>query len=94
MAVTGGKIVVDGVTRGLAVTVPVRVVGTVTASGGLPRARIEDISLGDLALPSFVRERVLQDANTSLDFSRYNVPVTIDSIDLGVGGLVVDGRLK
>lgn len=94
VAVNGGKIVVDGVTRGLAVTVPVRVVGTVTTGGGLPRARIEDLSLGDVALPNFVRERVLQDANASLDFSRYDLPVTVDSLDLGAGGVIIAGRLK
>jgi hypothetical protein len=94
IAVKDGKILVDGVTRGLAVTVPVRVVGTVGASGGLPRARIEDVSLGDVALPNFARERVLQDANTSLDFSRYDLPVTVDALDLGSGGIVIAGRLK
>jgi hypothetical protein len=94
VAVSGDRVVADGVTRGLAVTVPVRVVGTVAASNGLPVVTIRDVSLGDTPLPAFVRDQVVREANASLDFSRRPLPVTVDAVELRPGGLTVRGALK
>jgi hypothetical protein len=94
VAVTGDRVIAEGVTRGLAVTVPVRIVGTVAAADGLPRVTIQDVSLGDTPLPPFVRDQILREANASLDFSRRPMPVTVDAVELRPGGLTVRGVLK
>jgi hypothetical protein len=94
VAVVGQNVVVDGVTSGLAVTVPVRATGTVSAVDGKPRARIESISLGDMPLPAFARDQVLREANASLDFSRYDLPLTVDAVELHAGSLAIRGSLR
>jgi len=88
-----GLVVVDAVTRGLAFTVPVRASGRLSAAAGLPRATIEDVSLGGTPLPAFVRDRVLAEADASLDFSRYALPVTVDALELRPGGLTIRGTV-
>lgn len=93
-SVSGEKVTVDAVTKGLAVAAPVRVVATASASGGVPRAHVENVSLGDTPLPGFIRDRVVQDANASLDFSRKELPVTVEAIELRPGTLIIRGRLK
>ena len=70
------------------------VTGTVSASGGLPRARVDDVSLGGAPLPSFAREQIVRQANASLDFSRYAMPVTVDAIELRPGSMTIRGSLK
>jgi hypothetical protein len=92
--VAGDRVIADGVTRDLAVTVPVRVAGTLRAADGLPQVTIQDVSLGETPLPGFVRERVLREANASLDFSRYPLPVTVEAVELQSGGLTVRGMLR
>ncbi|MBI4491538.1 MAG: hypothetical protein HY690_01950 [Chloroflexi bacterium] len=84
----------EGVTRGLAVRLPVRVVGSVGARNGLPLARVENVSLGDTALPAFVRDQVVREVNASLDFSRYSMPVAVDALELRPGGMAVRGTIK
>lgn len=88
------RITADAVTRGLAVTVPVRIVGTAAATGGLPRARIEDVSLGPTPLPAFVRDEIVRQANASLDFSRYRMPLTVEALEAAPGRLTIRGTLK
>ena len=75
-------------------TVPVRIVGTVSAAGGLPRARIEDVSLGGTPLPAFVRDQIVREANASLDFSRYRMPLTVDALETAPSRLTIRGTLK
>ena len=94
VAVADERVTADAVTRGLAVTVPVRIVGTVSAAGGLPRARIEDVSLGGTPLPAFVRDQIVREANASLDFSRYRMPLTVDALETAPGRLTIRGTLK
>jgi hypothetical protein len=94
VTVTGQRVIAEGVTRGLAVTVPVRVSGTLSARDGLPQAWIEDVSLGDTPLPAFVRDQILREANRSLDFSRYRMPLTVDAIELRPGGVTIRGARK
>jgi hypothetical protein len=52
------------------------------------------VSLGETPLPAFVRDRILREANSSLDFSRYPLPVTVEAVELRPGGLTVRGLLK
>ena len=94
IAVTGGKVVADGVTKNLAVTVPIRVTAAMDARGGLPQVAVEDVSLGETPVPGFARDQILREANASLDFSRYNLPVTVDTIELREGGLTIQGAVK
>ena len=94
IAVSGDKVRADGMTKGLAVTVPVRVTGAVSASDGLPRARVEDVRLGETPLPAFVRDQIVHEANSSLDFSRYPMPVTVDALELRPGGMTIRGTVK
>jgi hypothetical protein len=89
-----GQIVVDAVTRDLAIAIPVRVVGTLTSSGGLPVAAIHDVSLGDVSIPGAIRDQIVAEANRSLDFSRYPMPVTVDTIQLHPGLAVINGHIK
>ena len=94
IAVLEGKVVADGVTRGLAVTVPVRVTVALSARDGLPRAMVEDVSLGDTALPGFARDQIIREANKSLDFSRYPLRVTVDALELRPGRMTVRGTVR
>jgi hypothetical protein len=94
VAVIGDRILVDGVTKGLAVTVPVQATVSLSTENGLPQAHIEAVSLGGVILPSFVQDQVLRQANASLDLSRYPMPITVDGIEQRPGGLTIRGTLK
>lgn len=94
VAVAVDQVAVEGVTKGLAVTVPVRAVGSLSARDGLPRAHLADVSLGPVALPGPVRAQILREANRGLDFSRYPLPVTVDTVELRPGGLTLRGTVK
>jgi hypothetical protein len=94
LATTGDRVAVDAVTRGLAVPVPVHATVALTAVDGAPRARVEDVRVAGSGLPAFVRDQVLREANASLDLSRYDLPVTVDVIDLTPGRLVLRGHVR
>lgn len=94
VAVAGHEVVAQGVTKGLVVPVPVRVTGTVAARDGLPRATLTDVSLGSVALPAGVREQIIREANASLDFSRYNMPITVETVETLPGGIRLQGVVK
>lgn len=94
VAVAGDRIAVDAVTRGLAVPVPVRATVSLAAVDGTPHARVEDVRVAGSGLPAFAREQVLREANASLDLSRYDLPLTVDVVDLAPGKLVLRGRLR
>lgn len=94
VSISRERLVIDGVTRGMAVTVPVRVTGVAGATGGMPWARVEDVSLGDTQVPGFLRDQVIRQANSSLDFSRYRMPVTVDSLEMGDGTMAIRGVIR
>jgi hypothetical protein len=94
VAVRGEKLVIEGATKGLGVTVPVRLTGSIDARDGLPRAAVDDVSLGETPLPGLVRERVLHEINRSLDFSRYGLALTVDGVELRPGGMTIRGTIK
>jgi hypothetical protein len=94
VSIAGQRLVVDGVTRGLAVTLPVRALIALGAQGGRPAARLEDVSLGDTPVPGFLRDELLRRANASLDFSRYDLAVTVTSVQFQPGSLRVSGTIK
>jgi hypothetical protein len=94
VAVVGGHLEVTGVTTGLAVSVPVRVVANVEAGNGVPVVSVVDVGIGGLALPSFVREQVLTEANKAVDLSRYDLAVTVDTVALGTGTLLARGMVR
>jgi hypothetical protein len=85
---------VTGVTTSLAVAVPVRVVANVAARNGAPVVSVVDVGIGGLALPSFVREQVLTEANRAVDLSRYDLAVTVDSVARRTGVLDVRGTVR
>ena len=68
VAVTRGRIAVDAVTRGFALAVPVHVDGTLSARDGQLLAHVDDVRLGNAALPGFARDQILAQVNASLDF--------------------------
>ncbi len=94
VVVTGDRVVAEGVAKALAVPVPVRATAVVGARDGVPWAKVEDVSLGQVALPGAVRERTIREVNASLDFSRYAMPITVDTLELRPGGLTVRGTVK
>lgn len=94
ISISGEKVTVDGMTKGLPVTAPVRVTGTVVAKGGLPQASVDDVSLGETALPGFLRDRIVREINASLDFSRYPMALSVDVLELQPGGVTIRGRIK
>jgi hypothetical protein len=94
VAVTDAAVVADGVTKGLVVPVPVRVVASVEARDGLPRLDLKDVGLGKMALPAAVRDQVIRAANASLDLSRYDMPMTVDVVEPRPGGITVRGTIK
>ena len=94
VAVVGGRLEATGVTTGLAVAVPVRVVANVEARNGAPVVSVVDVGVGGLALPSFVREQVLAEANRAVDLSRYDLAVTVDVVALGGGTLLARGTVR
>ena len=94
VAVVGERLEATGVTTGLAVAVPVRVVANVEARNGAPVVSVVDVGIGGLALPAFVREQVLAEANRAVDLSRYDLAVTVDAVTLGTGTLEARGLVR
>jgi hypothetical protein len=84
---------VDGVTTGTVIPVPVRAVVTLTADNGTPVVRVEDVSLGGIPLPESVRNRVRDDVNQSLDPSRLKLPLTLDSVAQQRGSVTLRGHI-
>jgi hypothetical protein len=87
-------VAIDAVTRGLAVPVPVHADVSLAASDGVPRAKVEEVSVAGAGLPAFVHAQVLSQANASLDLSRYELPLTVDSVQQRPGVLEFSGKLK
>jgi hypothetical protein len=94
VGVVDGHVEATGVTTGLAVAVPVRVVANVEALNGAPVVSVMDVNIGGLALPAFARERVLTEANRAVDLSRYDLPVTVDAVAFRTGVLEVRGIVR
>ena len=94
VAVVGNHLEVSGVTTGLAVAVPVKVVANAAARSGVPVVSVVDVDVGGLALPPFVREQVLREANQAVDLSRYDLAVTVDAVTLRPGVLDVRGTVR
>ena len=94
VAVVDGRLEATGVTTGLAVAVPVRIVANVEARNGEPTVSVVDVGIGGLALPTFVREQILTEANRAVDLSRYDLPVTVDACTLRPGALDVRGTVR
>jgi len=94
VAVAGDQLAVEAVTRGLAVPVPVHATVSIAAVDGTPQVRVEDVRVAGSGLPSFARDQVLREANTSLDLSHYDLPLTVDAVDLAPGRLILRGRLR
>jgi hypothetical protein len=94
VAVVGSRLEVSGVTTGLAVAVPVKVMANAEARNGAPVVSVADVDVGGLALPPFVREQVLREANRAVDLSRYDLPVTVDAISLRPGVLEARGTVR
>lgn len=94
VSVSGGQVVLDAVTRGFAVPVPVRVTGTIRAVNGAPAVTVQDVSLGNVPIPAAVRDQIVTEANKSLDFSRYPLPITVESVQLGSGEATIRGAIK
>ena len=94
VSVVGNHLEVSGVTTGLAVAVPVKVVANAAARSGAPVISVVDVDVGGLALPPFVREQVLREANQAVDLSRYDLAVTVDAVTLRPGVLDVRGAVR
>jgi len=94
VAVVGNHLEISGVTTGLAVAVPVKVVANAGAHDGAPVVSVVDVDIGGLALPRFVREQVLREANRAVDLSRYDLPVTVDAFTFWPGILGVRGTVR
>jgi hypothetical protein len=94
LAVVDGHLEATGVTAGLAVAVPVRVVANVAAQNGSPVLTVSDLDIGGLALPSFVHDQILAEANRAVDLSRYALPMTVDTVTLRPGAFEARGTLK
>lgn len=88
------NLVLDGVTKGLAVTLPVRVTGAAGAADGKPWARVENVSLGDTQVPGFIRDQVVRQANAGLDLSRYDLAVTVHALELRPGNMTIRGAIR
>ena len=94
VAVVGNHLEISAVTTGLAVAVPVKVVANVVARNGARVVSVVDVDIGGLALPPFVREQVLREANQAVDLSRYDLPVTVDAFTFWPGILGVRGMVR
>jgi hypothetical protein len=94
VAVVGSHLEVSGVTTGLAVAVPVKVVANAVSLDGAPVVSVADVDVGGLALPPFVREQVLREANQAVDLSRYDLAVTVDAVTLRPGVLEARGMVR
>lgn len=94
IAVAGGQVEANAVTTGLAVAVPVRVRGNVTARAGAPVVQVTDVGVGGLPLPAFAHEQVLREANRAVDLSRYDLPIIVDAVELRTGELELRGTVR
>lgn len=94
VAVVGDHLEVSGLTTGLAVAVPVKVVANAVARNGAPVVSVMDVDIGGLALPPFVREQVLREANQAVDLSRYDLAMTVDAVALRPGVLEARGMVR
>lgn len=94
VAVFDGHLEASGVSTGLAVAVPVKVVANAVARNGAPVVSVVDVDVGGLALPPFVREQVLREANRAVDLSRYDLAVTVDAVSLRPGVLEARGMVR
>jgi hypothetical protein len=94
VTVGDGHVEATAVTTGTAVSVPVRIQANVIAGDGIPVVQVIDVTIGGMPLPAFAHEQVLREANRAVDLSRYDLPVTIDSIALRPGVLDVRGTVK
>ena len=94
VTVNGGQVEANAVTTGLAMAVPVRIQANVIAQNGAPVVQVTDVGLGGVPLPSFAQEQVLREANRAVDLSRYNLPVTVDTLELRPGVLEARGTVK
>ncbi len=94
IAAVGDRVVVDAVTRGLAIPVPVRAMVALSTVDGVPRTRVEDVRVAGSGLPGFVRDQVLRQANESLDLSRRDLPLIVDEVQVSSGRVAIRGSLK
>lgn len=94
ITIDGEKVIADATTKGLAITLPIRVTGVISAKNGSPSAQVEQVSLGGASLPGFIRDRILSEVNASLDFSRYSIPLTVETIEMRQGMMAVRGTVK
>ena len=94
VSIDGDKVVVTGVTKGLPLTLPVRVSARVGAKDGVPWAQIEDVSLGKVPVPGVLRDQILEEVNHYLDVSRYPLPMSVDSLELGTASVTISGQKK
>jgi transposase len=94
ISVIGNRVVVDAVTRGMAVPVPVEATVALAAVHGSPNARVEDVRVAGSGVPTFIHDQVLRQANASLDLSRYDLPVSVDELELRNGSITISGVLK
>ncbi len=94
VSIDGESVVVTGVTRGLPLTLPVRVSALVGAKDGVPWAQVKDVSLGQVPVPGVLRDQILKAVNDYLDLSRYPIPVSIDSLELGAASVTISGQKK
>jgi hypothetical protein len=90
----GNRVAVDAVTRGLAVPVPVQATVALSTSHGVLKAQVDEVRVAGAGLPTFIHDQVLGQANASLDLSRYDLPLTVDAIQLRPGSFAFSGRLK
>jgi hypothetical protein len=93
VAIRDNRIVVDGRARGAGFAVPVSATLTVGVANGRPVIQVEQVGLGSVGLPAFVRDEVVRQANASLDLSGYDLGVTIASVELGAGVATVRGTI-
>ena len=92
VSIDGKNLVVTGVTKGLPLTLPVRVLVRVGAKDGVPWAQIEDVSLGKVPVPGVLRDQILREVNHYLDVSQYPLPVSVDSLELGTASVKISGK--
>jgi hypothetical protein len=92
--ILGDQVAVDAVTRGLAIPIPVHATVSLSASNGVPAARVNDVRIAGAALPASVHDQLRRQANSSLDLSQYDLPLTVDTLQLSPGNLAFAGQLK
>jgi uncharacterized protein YpmS len=94
VAVSPEEVTLDAVTKGLAVSIPVRVTVGLALRDGKPFATVRDVSLGSTQLPSFVRDQIIQSANKSLDLSATPLAVTLETLTLHQGNMTITGKVQ